>query len=316
MFSTPSYWGVGEPYDDSLSGGNPRARGLQMVTNKQRSGITGDNWNNNKGRRTHIQRLYEGEVFEDPGTNLRKWQVEQRKLNLTQEGFRYPSVPQRSSGLGGNWGRIGPKLKHEPETEGKRDGGEVRSAAAAKMGVKPFKLNPPKKGYGASTPGLLFGPGPKKGEMPKIGGEYEHSADEYDLPRMAVQAERRHQMEMIKDRAPYKTMGHSVDFFDGHRFVAAPKGLTEDPIIPARAEETKEQVALKPFYPARAPSSGKFCFNKCPEYLEDPEEERMQARRDEALKVRAVGERPFKPSGTKSTRPARTIVFHEPGIKM
>ena len=173
-----------------------------------------------------------------------------RKKDLTPEGFRYPSLPQRSSGVGGNWGRIGPKLEYMPETEGKRDGKEVhtrrhprrrrprrrprrhprrhprhrphslepaalatatladplaprpdpaprtctpyphpqafpasaplepehppstprapleprlpitaqvRAAAAAKMGTKPFKLNPPKKGYGCSTPGLLFG---------------------------------------------------------------------------------------------------------------------------------------------------------------
>ena len=38
-------------------------------------------------------------------------------------------------------------------------------------------------------------------------------------PRAAAQAakaERRHAMEMIADRAPYRTMGASVDFFDGY----------------------------------------------------------------------------------------------------
>jgi len=323
MFSTPSYWGVGEPFDDSRSGGNPRARGVQMTTNNQRKSLTGDNWNGHKGH-NRIKRLYEGEVYEDPGVTARKWNMEQRKVDLTPEGFRYPSMPQRSSGLGGNWGRIGPKFEYMAETEGKRDGAEVRAAATAKMGTKPFKLNPPKKGYGCSTPGLLFGPGPKKGDTEgKLGKGYEWIKDEYDLPREAVKAEVAHRMEMLSGRAPYRTMGRSIDFFDGHfdrsGRVAGPKSITEDPIMVAREEvkeEPREALHGKPFYPARAPSSGKFCFNKCPEYLEDPEEERYQAAREEALKLHAVGSVPFKPSGTKSSRPARTIVFYQPGVKM
>lgn len=31
-----------------------------MVTNKSRTGVTGDNWNNNKGRRKDIKRLCAG----------------------------------------------------------------------------------------------------------------------------------------------------------------------------------------------------------------------------------------------------------------
>jgi len=324
MFSTPSYWGVGEPFDDSRSGGNPRAMGVQFSTNVQRKGLTGGNWGSTDGGHNRIKRLYEGEVYKDPGMNERKWNMEQRKKDLTPEGFRYPSMPQDSSGLGGNWGRIGPKLKHEAETEGKRDGREVREAATLKQGTKPFKLNPPKKGYGSSTPGLLFGPGPgKDGNGGGLGKGYEWIKDEYDLPREAVKAERHHQMELLKGRAPYRTMGRSIDFFDGHfdrsGRVAAPKSITEDPVIPAPEvvkEEPRESIHGKPFYPARAPSSGKFCFNKCPEYLEDPEEARYKAAQEEALKMRNVAEKPFKPSGTKSSRPARTIEFYEPGIRM
>ena len=116
-------------------------------------------------------------------------------------------------------------------------------------------------------------------------------------------------------------MGRSMDFFDGHfdrtGRVAAPGSLTEDPRMPDKPMEAKAGAEdLKAFYPARAPSSGKFCFNKCPEYLEDPEEERYKAAREESLKARAGGATPFKPSGTKSTRPARTVVFHEPGVRM
>ena len=103
--------------------------------------------------------------------------------------------------------------------------------------------------------------------------------------------------------------------------VAAPRVLKEDPIIPARPPPEKEHKDIKPFYPAKAPreggpNRGGYCFNKMPEYIEDPEEERMKARREEAKKVQAVGERPFKPSAINSSRPARTIVFHQAGVKM
>ena len=71
----------------------------------------------------------------------------------------------------------------------------MRAAATAKQGTKPFKLNPPKKGYGCSTPGLLFGPGPRKGDTEgKLGKGYEWIKDEYDLPRQAVKAETAHRV--------------------------------------------------------------------------------------------------------------------------
>merc|ERR1719217_1766709 len=104
MFSTPSYYGVGEPFDDTIKSGNPRARGVQMTTNKQRSGITGDNWNKHRGQRKDFLRLYEGEVYVDPSTYRRRWQMEQRTKNLTADGFRYARKPPESSGLGANWG--------------------------------------------------------------------------------------------------------------------------------------------------------------------------------------------------------------------
>ena len=96
-----------------------------MTTNVQRTGKTGHNWNAHKGH-NKINRLYEGEVYQDPDTTSKKLNMIARKKDLTPEGFRYPSLPQRSSGVGGNWGRIGPRLEYMPETEGKRDGKEVR----------------------------------------------------------------------------------------------------------------------------------------------------------------------------------------------
>ena len=309
------------PPTPACAGARPGATGLQMVTNKQRSGITGDNWNRNNGRRKDFIRLFEGEEQVDPGTYERRWKVEQAKKNLTPDGFRYARAPQQSSGLGGNWGRIGPRLEYMPETEGKRDGAAIRAAAAEKMAQRQMVCNPPKKGYGSSTPGLLFGPGPRKGEMAKIGKEFEHSADPFDGPRDAVKAERQHQMQMLEGRAPYRTMGAALDFFDAHKHTAAPKGLTEDPFIPPRPDPPKpEPISHVPFYPAKAPRTGGpnrggYCFNKMPEYMEDPDDERMKARKEEAEKVQKVGSTPFKPTGLKSSKPTRSITFHQAGMK-
>jgi len=321
MFSTPSYFGVGEPYEDGYTSARPGATGLQMITNKQRSGVTGDNWNQNNGRRKDFIRLFEGEEQVDPGTYDRRWKVEQAKKNLTPDGFRYARAPQQSSGLGGTWGRIGPRLEYMPETEGKRDGREIRDRAAAKMSQRQMMCNPSKKGYGASTPGLMFGAGPRKGEPAKLGKEYEHSDDPFDGPRDAVKAERQHQMKMLEGRAPYRTMGASLDFFDAHKHTAAPKGLTEDPLIPPRPDPPKtEPISHIPFYPARAPreggpNRGGYCFNKMPEYMEDPDDEQMKARKEEAEKVQKVGAHPFKPTGLKSSKPTRSITFHQAGTR-
>ena len=41
----------------------------------------------------------------------RKWQMEEKKKNLTPDGFRYASAPKKSSGLGSNDGRIGQRRR-------------------------------------------------------------------------------------------------------------------------------------------------------------------------------------------------------------
>lgn len=147
MFSTPSYWGVGEPFDDSVTSARAGAQGLQMVTNKQRTGITGDNWNRNNGRRKDFIRLYEGEVQVDPGTYDRRWKMEQKKKNLTPDGFRYARAPQQSSGLGGNWGRIGPRLEYMPETEGTdRLSNVKRLVVACRPRAKPARAEQGRRG--------------------------------------------------------------------------------------------------------------------------------------------------------------------------
>ena len=62
--------------------------------------------------------------------------------------------------------------------------------------------NPGKKGYGGSTPGTLFGPGPTKGAKSATGKEYEHLPEPYDLARQFERSERKFKQELLGDKKP------------------------------------------------------------------------------------------------------------------
>ena len=192
--------------------------------------------------------------------------MEEKKKNLTPEGFRFPSFPQKSSGLGSYYGTIGPKLKNEPEYEVQQKGAR---------------------------------PGPKKGEKAQIGKEYKNEPDPYDRPREFEKAERLHLQKMLDGRAPYRTMGHAVDFFDAEAHVAASRIYREEPRMPEKVPPPEpEPVSLKPFkpggpkrewYATGMPKSG------YPEYMPDPEEYRHEKHTAALKKLREEALTPFKP---------------------
>ena len=118
-------------------------------------------------------------------------------------------------------------------------------------------------------------------------------------------------------------MGHSLDFFDGHKNVAAPKGLTEDPRIPDKPAqgEAPPKAQGAPFYPARGPRSGSGSphvlgplgtFQKFPEYMDDPLEAKLAAAREAAAAIQLSGGA-WKPSYRGKSSPTKTVLFHEPG---
>jgi len=321
-FSTPTYGGVGEPFKDGRQP-DERNKGAQFVTNKQRMGQSGDNWNSGRyGRRVPVQRLYEGEKYVDPHKHQTSFEMRERKLNLTENGFKYSSPNKHSSGLGGYWGCIGPKFGHEPDF--------VVLKKEDKPGVMVHELrqvitNPPRKGYGTATPGNTFGAGPLKGDTSSTGRyggkEYGHAPDPYDLPRQREIAERKANSEALQGRPAFKQMSHSLDFFDTHKEharVATSKIFTEDPIIPKREAKvsTFANVSDKAFYPSRAPRSGPLgTFEKFPVYKEDPLEEKMKVAKAAAAEARIAGAAPFKPTSKPFTTPCPTIMFHIPGAK-
>uniref|UniRef100_A0A7S3BTE4 Cilia-and flagella-associated protein 96 n=1 Tax=Haptolina ericina TaxID=156174 RepID=A0A7S3BTE4_9EUKA len=319
-FSTPSFAGVGEPFIDTLSG-DSRTKGRQFSTNKQRKGQTGDNWNRGPGRRQLFQVLFEGEKYLDPHTFERKWQLEESKRNLTSDGFRFSRPNQKSAGLGNYWGCIGPKFKHMQDFEvlGKED-----KPVEVKHELRQVITNPPKKGYGASTPGVIFGPGARMGEAPKQarwgGPEYEHSTDPYDAARQYEKRERMLNEEASLGRPPFRTVSHAVDFFDAKKGVASSAVFTEEPRVPDRDPKdsgSEFKPVGGPFYPSKAPRSGKQgTFTKFPEYLPDPLEEKLKAAKEAAQAARASIGGPFKPPQKPKTCPTKTIIFHQPGPQL
>jgi len=308
-FSTPTFYGVGEPYVDAFSS-DPRTKGKQFTTNRSRGGQTGDNWNRTGGRWTDFKRLYDGETQVDPFIAERRFKAEEKKRNLTADGFRYSNPNGKSSGLGGYWGCIGPKHAHEPDYEVLQAGAKPTAVTHENRQVL---TAPSRKGWG-NTPGIIFGPGPRKGEPPKNGGEYRHLDDPYSLASDAERAQRKHTAEMRAGRPPFRSMSRSLDFFDCQPKVAASLVYTEDPMMPAKPEPEKaEAISLKPFYPSKAPSSGpQGTFMKFPEYKEDPLDLKLKALAEEVAAAKRTGPAFKPPSKPKSMR-VTSVLFHEAG---
>jgi len=322
-FSMPTFGGVGEPFNDGRQK-EDRMTGAQFVTNKQRKGQTGDNWNRGRyGRRVPIERLYEGEKYVDPHKGQGAFEMEERKKNLTTNGFRYSSPNKFSSGLGAYWGCIGPKFPHQPDYNVLT---KTDMPGDVKHELRQVLTNPPKRGYGSTTPGCIFGPGPLAGESPmgRYGGrEFPHAVDPYDLARQKESAERKANADALMGRPPFKTMSHALDFFDqpganGHARVSSSKMFTEDPRVPERKPEAKTESAVseRAFYPSRAPRSGpQGTFSKFPEYKEDPLEEKIKLAQAAAAAARMVGAAPFKPTSKPHSTRQPSIAFRIVGPK-
>lgn len=318
-FSTPSYGGVGEPFDDSFQR-QDRDTGTQMFTNRPKSGQTGCNWNRGRyGKREPVKPLFEGIKFvEEQKLNARQ-NMEERKVDLTTNGFKSAGKPKASTGSGAYWGCIGPKHAHMPD-------GTINGAPIVKKGEKPGPVEhetkqmmtmPSKKGYGRTTPGCIFGPGPLQGEsgLGRYGGrEYLWEKDPYELMQQKANEMHKEGMEAMLGRPPLVSMSHALDFIDGKRRVAAPEILTENPRLPERAPKPEPPpISTQPFFPAKAPKSGpQATFNKFPVYMADPAHLKLKAAQEEMAKNPVMGA-PFKPTGPSGAACTPSIAFHVPG---
>ena len=74
--------------------GDDRTQGKQFVTNKQRGGQTGDNWNRGAmGKRVGVERLYEGEKYIDP----HKGDATMAKKEVREGARTRPQAPSERS---------------------------------------------------------------------------------------------------------------------------------------------------------------------------------------------------------------------------
>jgi len=314
-FSQPSFGGVGEPYNDGRQR-ESRTTGRQFTTNNSRRGQVGDNWNRGPhGKRQGVQRLYEGEKHKELFKIMAEQSAEEGKKNLTTNGFRYSSKPKKSSGLGDYFGSIGPKHPHMEDYEVLKHGDKPAPVAHE---LRQVGTSPSKKGYGATTPGVIFGPGPLAGEAGygRYGGrEYSHATDPYDLARQKEREMHKAGQEAMLGRPAYKTMSHAVDFFDQKSYKCASSMVfTEEPRVPERPPKPAVNGNIvdhgKAFFPAKAPSSGPHAtLNKFPEYKEDPLDLKIKKAQEEAAANRREGAAPFKPTGNPHTTPTPSIVF-------
>lgn len=210
-FSTPSFHGVGEPYDDSRQILD-RDKGTQMFTNRSKKGQTGGNWNEGRyGKRPPVKPLYEGIKFVEEFKLLQKVNMEERKRDLTTNGFKNPGKPKMNSGVGAYWGCIGPKLPHGYDgiLNGKPIDEKGKVPAGTIHEMKQMMTMPGKKGYGASTPGCIFGPGPLKDEsgLGKYGGrEYKWEKDPWGMAHEKEQEYHRKHIESLQGRPPLVSM--------------------------------------------------------------------------------------------------------------
>ena len=93
------------------------------------------------------------------------------------------------------------------------------------------------------------------------------------------------------------------------------------PDKPVPSQEELKPMSAAPFYPAKAAQSGAGSphvlgplgtFQKFPEHIADPLEEKMKASRDAATAAKITGGA-WKPNYNNKTCPTKTVLFHEPG---
>eukprot|EP00002_Diphylleia_rotans_P004031 TRINITY_DN128_c0_g1_i3.p1 TRINITY_DN128_c0_g1~~TRINITY_DN128_c0_g1_i3.p1 ORF type:complete len:272 (-),score=56.85 TRINITY_DN128_c0_g1_i3:957-1772(-) len=257
-FSVPKSIGVDDPYVKKLP---PDARysGKQLQTSPSKRGQTGDNWN--KG--THaLKGLFEKEKYEDPGAWERRERKAKMDKNITKDGFKPSSPAKKWSGLGSQYGCIGPQLEH------KDDGYDKRQKKLPEP--RQVQTSPPKKG----SFGYI---GTTLGKLP------EYKGDTYDRPHQLELEERQlHQKKLLG--GAFRSMSHSVDYFDTYPNVAASKVYTMDRAMPpAKARPSTAPEIKVPFVPSHIPKIGhNATLNAFPEYKESPYDSYQKKQREEA----------------------------------
>ena len=289
VFSQPSFLSIGDEYVKKSNIAD-RHKGKQFTTRPNKKG---------KGNDAYFAKfrpLYEGEGFVDPGTHDRAYNKKQKKKMVGTGIFRPSSPPKKSTGLGNYHGCIGPKYDHLNEYSVLKKG-ELPPKKEAQM--KNILTTPSKRGtYG--TPGTLL--------QTK---EYNHMTDPYNAAQIKEIEERKVSLEKRIDKIPFKSMSHSLDFFDTQNNVSASKIYTNDKPLPVIKQEIKKAEVPKTETPFKPSSPGKNGFNSTfkpfPKYIGDPYDDKEKLEREERKKNKASVV--WRSVSYPKSVPTRSIVF-------
>ncbi|KAL9651471.1 hypothetical protein ABK040_001418 [Willaertia magna] len=302
IFSQPSYITINDDYDKRQilkqhKQKDGRTLGKQFLTTPTKRGKVGRGITFGE-----FKSLYEGDPYEDPGTNDRKNRKENEKevLKVHKTPWKPSSPPKRAPGLGTYFGTIGGVYEHKPEYNVLQRDEKPKPPQPQK---KPIYTSPPKKG--------TFGFG---NLTISKGTEYKYETDPYEdtISKLKKEEEKKQHSKM----KPFVSSSHGLDYFDTHKFVAAPKVLGTDERVEemikknmtrlSQSPPKKEDEKKKPFYPSPVAAKDDF-----PPYQEDPYDKRELNKKDfENQPKKPI----FKPvSGPKST-PTKSVLFGSPSL--
>mmetsp|Transcript_68833 Transcript_68833/g.80241 ORF Transcript_68833/g.80241 Transcript_68833/m.80241 type:complete len:291 (+) Transcript_68833:130-1002(+) len=246
VFSIPSFATVGDPYVKKKVV-DARSHNRTFLTSPPKPGTMPDSLFDHE-----FKSIHEGDKYVEPHVADRRYHNDKLKKNLTTNGFKFASPPQKAVGLGSYFGTIQKDAwRHETDF------------------VVPRKGEAPPKPV--SRPRQIYTALPKKGTfgfpnitLSAIGSDY--VASFYDQGRENARIEREAHQKLMKG-APFKTGGRKGFTFDESVATGASTCyMLTKPLAPRKAKtEAPKKKLEQPWRP-----SGPIFKDTKMEYREDP----------------------------------------------
>lgn len=286
-FSPPVFISVGDEYDKKQNGVPERYKGRSFKTAPPKPGNGPDTLLSGK-----FLSLSDGDKYVDPGYFDKRYRLENEKLKITPQGFRYTSGPKTTNGSGTYFGTFSETKPPEHLVEyavTKR--GEMPDKAKPQM--RNIVTNPPKKGT-FGTPGVTLG----KGE------EYKYISDPYEGEKRKEALQAKENSKRVVGPA-FKAACRRGGFFDESNHGVS-KVYTIDKALPAKkpANDGGTPPLTKAWKPGGSLTTA---ITKPPEYMEDPYEAKEKQMREQRKKDRPTTT--WKPVGGSKSMPTKSIKF-------
>jgi hypothetical protein len=247
VFSIPSFVGVGDPYVKRRKLKDQRVVGRNFVAVAPKTGKNPDAL-----LEKEFHSIHEGDRFVEAQVADRRYQNAKLKKNLTSNGFKFASPPQKPQGLGSYFGTIQKTaFPHETDFIVARKGD-----IPAKHATKPRQIYtaPGKKGT-FGFPNTTIG---KEGQ--------DYVASFYGQERENARKEREASMKLMKGAA-FKVVGRKGKTFD-----EGPATGVSQCFVMTKPMPIRKQKAVPPKKPLEHPWKPNGPTNQKPsiEYREDP----------------------------------------------